>query len=255
MALTDNIIACYSPSVRGSGLLLPDLTGRGNHATLTNFDQATAWEPAAIRGASGRTNRHDGTNDYVTGSARAIIGLGDQSWCAWVLVRSGYGVLAHSNWASGMLWYAGTVAAGTFGQSLFFASSGTSATSTSTITLGTWNHLAWCRRGTTVEFYANGRFDVTRTSNTGPTFANTLDWGGYAGSSEWLPGSIGERAVFNRALTAAEFYEIFRRGNGAIGRELTAQSWRRSYAFKAPTAAVKSYLFTNCAQVIGGGTL
>jgi hypothetical protein len=255
MALTDNIIACYSPSVRGSGLLLPDLTGRGNHGTLTNFDQATAWEPAAIRGVSGRTNRHDGSNDYVTGSARAIIGLGDMSWCAWVLVRSGYGVLAHSNWTAGMLWYVGNAGAGVVNQGIYFANNATAAVGSTSLTYNVWNHVGWCRRGTSLDIYLNGRLDVTRTSNTGPTFANTLDWGGYAGSSEWLPGSIGERAVFNRALTAAEFYEIFRRGNGAIGRELTGQSWRRSYALKVPAAVVKSYLFANRGQVIGGGTL
>jgi len=236
MALTDNIISCYSPSVRGSGLLLPDLTGRGNHGTLTNFDQATAWEPAAIRGVSGRTNRHDGTNDYVTGSPRAMIGLGDMSWCAWVLVRSGYGVLAHSNWTAGMLWYVGNAGAGVVNQGIYFAANATAAVGSTALTYNVWNHVGWCRRGTSLDIYLNGRLDVTRTSNTGPTFANTLDWGGYAGASEWLPGSIGERAVYNRALTAAEFYEIFRRGDGAIGRELTGQSRRRSYAFKTSAA-------------------
>ena len=236
--------------------MLPDLTSRGNHGTLTNFDQATAWEPAAIRGVSGRTNRHDGTNDYVTGSARAIIGLGDQSWCAWVLVRSGYGVLAHSNWTAGMLWYVGNAGAGVVNQGIYFSANATAAVGSTSLTYNVWNHVGWCRRGTSLDIYLNGRLDVTRTSNTGPTFANTLDWGGYATGSEWLPGSIGERAVFNRALTAAEFYEIFRRGNGAIGRELTGQAWRRSYAYKsAAAAAVRSYLFVNRGQVIGGGTL
>ena len=258
MALTDNIVACYSPLVRGSGSALPDLTGRGNHNTLTNFEQTTAWEPAAIRGVSSRTNRHDGVNDYVTGNPRAIIGLGDMSWCAWVLVRSGYGVLAHSNWAPGMLWYVGntSIGAGVKTQAVYFATAATGALGTITMDYNVWTHVGWCRRGTSLDMYVNGRLDVTRTSNTGPTFANTLDWGGYAGSSEWLQGSIGERAVFNRALTAAEFYEIFRRGDGAIGRELTGQAWRRSYAYKsAAAAAVKSYLFVNRGRVIGGGTL
>jgi len=235
--------------------MLPDLTGRGNHGTLTNFDQATAWEPASIRGVSGRTNRHDGTNDYVTGSARAIIGLGDMSWCAWVLVRSGYGVLAHSNWTAGMLWYVGNAGAGVVNQGIYFANNATAAVGSTSLAYNAWNHVGWCRRGTSLDIYLNGRLDVTRTSNTGPTFANTLDWGGYAGGSEWLSGSIGERAVFNRALTAAELYEIFRRGDGAIGRELTGQSRRRLYAFRVPAAAVRSYLFVNRGQVIGGGTL
>lgn len=249
MALTDGIIGCWSPSVRGSGYLLPDLV-RGNHGTLTNMDTATAWEPAAVCGVAGRTNRHDGTNDYITGSPRAIIGLEDQSWCAWVLVRSGYGVVAHSNLYSGMLWYAGNVAANVIGQSVFLANNTTAAVGVTAISYNAWNHIAWCRRGTSLDMFLNGRLDVTRTSNTGPTFASTLDWGGYAGSSEWLRGSIGERAVFNRALTAAEFAEIYRQGNGAIGRQLTGQTRRRVYCtgarFNAAWALRRS-------QIIGGG--
>lgn len=245
MSLTDGIIGCWSPSVRGSGYLLPDLSGRGNHGTLTNMDIATAWELAAVRGVAGRTNRHDGTNDYITGSPRAIIGLGDQSWCAWVLVRSGYGVLSHSNWTSGMLWYAGNVAAGVINQSVFFASSATAAVGVASMSYNAWNHIGWCRRGTSLDMFLNGRLDVTRTSNTGPTFGSTLDWGGYAGSSEWLPGSIGERAVFNRALTAAEFAEIYRQGNGAIGRQLTGQTRRRVYGFvPAATGARRRRILT-----------
>ena len=249
MALTDGIIGCWSPSIRGSGYTLPDLA-RGNHGTLTNMDAATAWEPAAVRGVHARTNRHDGTNDYVTGSPRAIIGLGDQSWCAWVLVRSGYGVLAHSNWTPGMLWYVGNVNV-LFNQGIYFANSATAAVGATMMTYNAWNHVGWCRRGTNLDIYFNGRLDVTRTSNTGPTFANTLDWGGYAGSTEWLPGSIGERAVFNRALTAAEFAEIYRQGNGAIGRQLTGQTRRRVYGFVP--AGFRAYLARRQNQIIGGG--
>lgn len=244
MSLTDGIIDCWSPSVRGSGYLLPDLSGRGNHGVLTNMDAGTDWPAAAVRGVSGRANRHDGTNDYITGSPRGIIGLGDQSWCAWVLLRSGYGVLAHSNWPSGMLWYAGNVGTAVINQGVYLASSATAAVGVTTMTYNVWHHVGWCRRGTSLDIYLNGRLDVTRASNTGPTFANTLDWGGYAGSSEWLPGSIGERAVFNRALTAGEFAEIYRQGNGAIGRQLTGQTRRRVYGFVPATGARRRRILT-----------
>ena len=230
--------------MRGSGYLLPDLSGRGNHGVLTNMDIATAWEPAAVRGQHGRTNRHDGTNDYITGSPRAIIGLGDQSWCAWVLVRSGFGVLAHSNWQPGMLWYAGNVGTGAVNQGIYFANSATAAAGATAITYNVWSHVGWCRRGTSLDIYLNGRLDATRTSNTGPTFGSSLDWGGYGGSSEFFPGSIGERAVFNRALTAAEFAEIYRQGNGAIGRQLAGQTRQRTYGFVPAAGARRRRILT-----------
>ena len=250
MALTDNIVGCWSPSVRGSGLLLPELVNSA-HATLTNFDQSTAWEPASVRGVSGRTNRHDGSNDFATGSPRTIIGLGDMTFTAWVLVRSGYGVLCHSNWSAGMLWYAGNVGAAVVNQGIYFANSATAAVGVASMTYNIWHHIGWCRRGTSLDIYLNGRLDVTRTSNTGPTFANTLDWGGYSGGSEWLPGSIGERAIWRRALTAPEIADIYRRGNGAIGRELTGQTRRRVYGFVP--AGFKAYWVQQKSRVIGGG--
>jgi hypothetical protein len=143
-----------------------------------------------------------------------------------------------------MLWYAGNVGAAVVNQGIYFATSATAVVGATSMTYNVWNHVGWCRRGTSLDIYLNGRLDVTRTSNTGPTFANTLDWGGYSGSSEWLPGSIGERAIWRRALTAPEFAEIYRRGNGYIGRELTGQTRRRIYGFVPSTGARRRRLLT-----------
>jgi hypothetical protein len=43
--------------------------------------------------------------------------------------------------------------------------------------------------------------------------------------------------LYSRALTGAEVRELYRQGNGAIGRALTGQTRRRTYGFVAATGA------------------
>jgi hypothetical protein len=47
-------------------------------------------------------------------------------------------------------------------------------------------------------------------------------------------GLIGEVAIWNRALTAPEVWQLYQAGRSGLGRLLTPQ--RRSYAFRVPAA-------------------
>jgi hypothetical protein len=59
-SLKQGLVGAWIPSVSGSGLLLPDLSGRGNNGTLTNMD-ASDWVSAQY----GRALDFDGVNDTV----------------------------------------------------------------------------------------------------------------------------------------------------------------------------------------------
>lgn len=59
-SLKQGLVGAWIPSISGSGLLLPDLSGRGNHGVLTNMS-ADDW----VSGQYGRALDFDGTNDYV----------------------------------------------------------------------------------------------------------------------------------------------------------------------------------------------
>jgi hypothetical protein len=58
--LREGLVGAWCPSVAGSGLTLPDLSGRNNHGTLTNMGPED-WVSAQY----GRALDFDGVNDYV----------------------------------------------------------------------------------------------------------------------------------------------------------------------------------------------
>jgi len=58
--LNRGLVGAWCPSVAGNGLLLPDLSGRGNHGTLTNMD-ASDW----VGTDKGRALDFDGVDDEI----------------------------------------------------------------------------------------------------------------------------------------------------------------------------------------------
>jgi len=59
--LNRGLVGAWCPSVAGNGLLLPDLSGYGNHGTLTNMD-ASDW----VGTDRGRALDFDGTNNFLS---------------------------------------------------------------------------------------------------------------------------------------------------------------------------------------------
>ena len=106
--------------------------------------------------------------------------------------------------------------------------------------------------GSTIRGYRDG---VSVASGTGPatvpTVAANFVIGSYPTGGTKANSDIGEVAVYQRALTQPEVLELFRRGNGAIGRELTGQTRRRVYGFVP--AGFKAYWARRQSQIIGGG--
>jgi len=62
-SLRQGLVGAWCPSVSGPyGYRLPDLSGYGNHGTLTNMDPGSDW---VVSGGKGALD-FDGSNDYVT---------------------------------------------------------------------------------------------------------------------------------------------------------------------------------------------
>jgi hypothetical protein len=79
-SLKQGLVGAWIPSVSGSGLLLPDLSGRGNNGTLTNMD-ASDW----VSSQYGRALDFDGVNDYVDfGTNINLAGFKSITYSAWV---------------------------------------------------------------------------------------------------------------------------------------------------------------------------
>ena len=269
MALLDNIIGCWSPSVRGGGYLLPDLAGGGNHCALTNMT-ANDWTPVAISGVSGQALDFDGVNDVAACAkpSQRLLMTPTTPWTVsvWLNPRvtpSGFPCLV-GTWhistnVSG--WLIGLRPDGTLGfGALFPAGVGGLYSRTSTALAAKWQHVVVvyygeARIGSNIvgEVYIDGvSVNITAVASntfsayTSPQFSIGGNYDGN-GSNDI---QIGEVAVFFGNKTPSEARELYRRGNGGIGRVLTGQSRRPVYgaasSFKPAWALRRS-------QIIGGG--
>lgn len=248
MALTDGIIGCWSPSIRGSGYLLPDLA-RGNHGTLTNMS-VTDWAGASISGRSGQVlSYNDNTIDKRTDIGKqlpGVAGLRELTVTMWARRRASNGIANAGQVVGGNYWNVVPFSDG----NVYFQISPNFVSVADNVT--TWRFWAMTLTGSTIRGYRDG---VSVVSGTGPatvpTVAANFVIGTYPGITLKANSDIGEVAVYQRALTQPEVLELFRRGNGAIGRELTGQTRRRVYGFVP--AGFRAYWARRQNQIIGGG--
>jgi len=220
------------------------------------MDAGTDWLGAAVRGAHGRVLDYDGSNDYIDAKNTMIGRTQPQFACSiWMLFRSSYGIAVSCNWVTGFVWYVIPYLSGNpYGQQSLFIGSGAATNPTIPTTLNVWRQY-WFS-------FDNGqtRAGYDGVQNHSVTYGNTPSYvtdgqtpprdrtrimiGGY-GTGETVNGQIGEFTWWNRSVTAAEMGEVYRQGNGGIGRQLTGQTRRRVYGFvPAATGARRRRILT-----------
>ena len=270
--ILQGLVGAWCPSLGPSGYTLLDRSVRGNHGTLTNMDAGSDW----VSTPSGWALDYDGTNDHVTignklndviagASARFTI-------TQWIRTTQNINQLNFSKLDTGAGQRQFFLRANDDGLDfVWYGALDTSAfrflRAAYQFTTAGWAHIAVsfdaqiAAANDKASLFINGkRQSATIVGSTGtPVSIQTGTAALCIGTSlnngaVSLPfnGQIGETAMFSRVLTDAEIWQLYQLGQSGLGRLLTPQ--RRSYAFKVPTA-VKSYLFVNRGQVIGGGTL
>lgn len=199
-SLKQGLVGAWIPSISGSGLLLPDLSGRGNNGALTNMD-ASDW----VSSQYGRALDFDGSNDYI--ESRSPFGTAAQpevTASAFIRINSGYGLVMISNSTTGFFWYAGLSGAAVAGQRLYIGNTPFPGLNSVTAIPSGWNHIAFTYNRTAVVFYLNGVNVGTATGVNDPAFNNQVfQIGGY-GSAETLNGQLDDIRIYNRALTESE---------------------------------------------------
>jgi hypothetical protein len=247
--ISQGLIGAWCPSLGPSGYTLLDRSGRGTHASLQNFSgnpwsaSPGGWEASF---AASSTNR-------ALCSRPVLSGTGDFSITAWINPIS---VLHPTN----ELYIGGNYGSGNNAGIEFYVYNGklqlwvTSTYIQSTVSLnaGVYLFVAGTRKGGSSTLYLSGVADATGTLSGSIGTSRNWSIGNGPDYTAGHGGRIDDQGVWNRALTTTEIWQLYQAGRGGLGRLLTPQ--RRSYAFKAPTA-VRSYLFVNRGQVIGGGTL
>lgn len=226
MSLIRNIVGCWSPSLGATGYLLRDVSGQNNHCTLTNMD-ATNWR-ATERGLS--LNYDDPAIEKIATLGRQLPGVSGQpliSVAMWAK-RNAASTIANIGQVQGSTYW--NIVPFQDGNVYFQISPNFYAVADNTTT---W-HL-WCMtlQSSVITGYRDG---LQVASGVGPALlpavAANFVIGAYTAVSTKANAIIGECAVWMRALTAPEIAELYRRGNGWLGRELTGMNQRRTYAKK-----------------------
>ena len=81
-SLREGLVGAWIPSVSGSGLLLPNLSGNGNNGALTNMGPED-W----VAGEYGRALDFDGVDDQIS-TGLALVNVGEFSLTAWAKITS-----------------------------------------------------------------------------------------------------------------------------------------------------------------------
>ena len=262
--LWDGVVGYWAPCLGPTGTRLFDVSRFNNWGTLRNMDAATDW----VIGGGQYALDFDGVNDFVE-TTKGDYGLvGAYAVSAWVYrtttPSTGIEVLINNHRISGalvsgfdlrMYTDAGVQKIGLVGSNGTTGELGTDINYT--WTLSQWTHILFTRFAGTNRFYANGVASGTPTlasDLTGST-AKALRIGSFGlfGANDlgrYFAGRVAEVVIHNRGLSPSDAARLYNLGRGGM---LERRRRRRVYSVQADV--VRSYLFLNRGQVIGGGTL
>jgi hypothetical protein len=199
-AAPSGLVAAYGFN-EGSGTTLTDLSGNGNHGTISG----ATWTAS---GKYGSALLFNGTSAQVTipnsASLQLSTGMTLEAWVYPTSAPTGWRSVVTKNVDAYYLMAASNpndrpAAGGTWG------SGNQNTFGTAGLAVNTWTHLAATFDGAMVRLYVNGVqvASQAQSATLAPT-TGTLEIGGDAYPGEFFAGRIDEVRVYNRALTAAQ---------------------------------------------------
>jgi type II secretory pathway pseudopilin PulG len=215
--INDAGLVAYWNFDEGTGTAANDRSGNGNNGTLTN---GPAWAAGGDCKAGGCLS-FDGSDDYVeVGNPASLAITGPLTITAWARVMQGGGtyklIVSRGKWDNGgytMGWHAGSNPGTAYG----FARKNDNTTyawanSSSVLSLGTWNFIAYVYDGDTVKIYANGGSTTYPSGNTPSIYnaAKNVNLGRESGTSSYaFNGYMDDVRIYNRALSMAEISSLY----------------------------------------------
>lgn len=250
MALLDGLLHCYTPSLGPTGYRLIDRGPRRIHGVAIAGISATAWQGAA----GGKWSLRDvGTGFSGCGNAPATSARTVIAWFATTQTSATSKVIYNVAGSTGEEFaiYQG-LSAGVSGVGVTQNGDSVNATGYQD---GTWHMIGVVNVGTLWTLFFNGR-EITSKTMTTNALSGPATIGAYnsSGILPWI-GGIGEIASFTRAVTSAEQMELYRDGDGAIGRMLNGQAFgKRRLSQSIAAGGVTPWLYARRrSQVIGSG--
>ena len=231
--LWDGLAGAWLPALGPTGSTLRDISGRGNHGTLTSMDPATDWGTTNKRGLPWGLE-FDGSANYVNCGNQSSLSMTDQvSFGGWAyLPVGGAGTL----WGKNYLEYdcefreASTRILAFFGDG---SSSSVASWTLASLALNQWHHIIVTLTKSTgvVHLWLDGVRQVERsTTPRGSGGSNNFNIGRRTLGSKYFGGSIGAVHVYNRILAPDEIRTLY--------RDRLALVRRRAMVFPADVTAV-----------------
>jgi hypothetical protein len=200
-APASGLVAAYSFN-QGSGMVLTDVSGRGNNGTITGATWAT--------GRNGGALNFNGTNNVVTvpdsASLDLTTGLTIEAWVNATVAPSGWRGIVSKETTNNVVYFlhASTQSGNRPGTGGLFGTVERVLSGGTRLTANTWVHLAATYDGATQRLFVNG-VQVASRAQTGSltVSAGALRIGGNL-FAEYFRGRIDDVRIYNRALSAAE---------------------------------------------------
>ena len=231
--LADGLVSRWLALPHSSGgRQLYDIAGF-NHGVLTN---GPTWSSSRRDGGFNSIS-FDGTDDYVDlGNSSALSLTGAMSFACWYKAGSltlNQALIANCESSGSVANYAVTFGYNNNKFELWNRANGPTITSTTSITDTGWHHYVCTRSGSagswSLALYIDGFLDKSATSGFDPGGGNQPTalgrFGAYAGY--YLSGQIGDAALWSRALTAADVWELYQDSREGYRKTL---NWRRPQA-------------------------
>lgn len=200
-SLRQGLVLAICPSISGGGGIVPDLSGRGSHGSLTNFLQSPLL--ASINGVSLRL---DGVDDFVQTSI-SLPATGDFTVSGrFNTSQTSEGNLFSNNAAqSGRCDFKATSLNGSIYTAFFFLAGSPNITlfGNSATNNGVWNTLTVTRVGTVFSLYVNGVLENTTTSSNAVS-ATTFRIGASVNTTQLLAGIADDIRVYLRGVSQQE---------------------------------------------------
>ena len=204
--MTGNVLLMHMNEASGT---IVDYSGQGTNGTTYG---------GVTYGASGRFNTalsFDGVNDYVGMGTGCLV---SSSWTVslWLypLNPANYErVFIQGSGGCGsrqimVYWHSGHLEVRTATN----GSSGNPQAATGPITTGAWSHFVWTYDGATHALYVNGALSSASATGSNVGIAGNNYIGCRQGTTNFWSGRIDEVAIYNRALSATEIADHYKRG-------------------------------------------